>query len=243
MKKCSPKKTLLGVIGGMGPLADTVFLHRLHSLTVAKSDRDYIPVIYDGNCKRPDRSDFLTGKSNKSPKESLKASLKKLEREGADVIVMPCNTAHYWLSRIKRHKRRNTLVIDMIYETCLECHRADLKTICLLATEGTYAKDLYGDYLFKLGIDCIYPSKGLKTQISSLIKSLKNGKRLSLTEIEGELSKLSCDGFILGCTELSLANEYTDSPKLKYIDCLTALSSKVIKVFGKASNGSTGASS
>ena len=241
MKKCSPKKTLLGVIGGMGPLADAVFLHRLHSLTVAKSDRDYIPVIYDGTCKRPDRSDFLTGKSNKSPKESIKASLKKLERECADVIVMPCNTAHYWLGRIKRYKRRRTLIIDMIYETCLECQRADFKTVCLLATDGTYEKDLYGDYLFKLGIDCIYPSKELKIQINSLIKSLKSGKRISLTEIEGELSKLSCDGFILGCTELSLAYEHTDSSNLKYIDCLTALSNKVIKVFGKSTKCFTNA--
>ena len=66
MKSDQSKRTL-GIIGGMGPHSDIAFLEMLHSRANAESDSDYIPVLYDGNCRRPDRSDFLTKKRKRCP--------------------------------------------------------------------------------------------------------------------------------------------------------------------------------
>ena len=230
-QKCS--KRLLGIIGGMGPVADALFLSKLHKLTLAECDQAHIPVLYDGNCLRPDRSDFLTCRSKADPFYSLRASLKFLERSGADVIAMPCNTAHAWIKALNRAKRRSTLLINMCYETVLACQKLGMRDVCLLATPGTYRADVYGKYFFEMGIDCVFPEKSVRRDIRTLILQIKSGKNVSLSEIESSLGKITCDGFILGCTELSLAYQNTESTQYKYVDSLTALAEKAVTVFGK----------
>ena len=213
----------LGIIGGMGPLADATFLELLHSHTKGSCDKDHIPVIYDGNCLRPDRSDYLMGVSKQSPYEGLRSSLKELERDGASVIAMPCNTAHFWIDRLRKAKRRNTVLINMVYQTCRACERASLKRVCLLSTKGSAQKDIYGKHLFNMGIDLIYPPKETSALIYSLIKDVKCGKNVTFSMLEDKLSEIRCEAFIVGCTELSRALINTEKPNLRYVDGLSAL--------------------
>ena len=217
------KKRVLGIIGGMGPLADVTFLELLHSHTRANGDSGHIPVLYDGNCNRPDRSDYLTGVSRKSPYEGLRSSFKALERDGADVIVLPCNTAHFWIDRLRKIKRRGTVLINMVYQTCRACERASLKRVCLLSTSGSAKKDIFGAYLFNMGIDLIYPQKETAALVYSLIRNIKGGKNADLSELETKLREIRCDAFAVGCTELSRALFNTEKPTLRYIDGLSAL--------------------
>ena len=223
---------MLGIIGGMGPLADVTFFKLLHYNTLSESDSGYVPVLYDGNCLRPDRSSFLTEKSRLSPFESLRFSLKLLERNGADVIVMPCNTAHFWFNRLYRTKKRKTRLISIVHEVCAACQRNDLRRVCVLSTAGTRKKDIYGDCAFKMGIDLIYPEKELCQKISELIKRIKKGENATLTELEPHLKQLDCDGFILACTELSVALDRTREPSFTYIDSLSTLVSASLNACG-----------
>ena len=232
IKRKAPKR-LLGIIGGMGPYADALFITRLHSMTSAKCDCGHIPLICDGNCMRPDRSDYITGRSRLDPFPSLKRSLKSLEMLGADVIAMPCNTAHAWLHRLSRYKRRSTLFLDIAHETATVCKSSGIDTVCLLATPGTYRADVYGEAFFKLGIDCVIPPKSVRAEVSELIKRIKKGEKASLCEIEPLLCDIPCDGFVLGCTELSVAYQNTELPTYKYVDSLSALAKKAVRVFGK----------
>ncbi|MBR2474369.1 MAG: aspartate/glutamate racemase family protein [Clostridia bacterium] len=232
MKKILRKRKTLGILGGMGPLADVTFLKRLHESTYACYDCEYVPVIYDGNCLRPDRSAYLSGKSKFSPFFSLRASFKALERNGAGVIAMPCNTAHFWYGRLKKLKKRSTVFIDIVKETALLCQSKGLFKVCLLSTEGTRKKDLYGEAMFRMGIDLIYPEKELANEVSALIKRIKRGEDISLEGLEAKLEDVDCDGFILGCTELSVAFERTRNPSFTYIDSLSALAVACVKACG-----------
>lgn len=224
---------VLGIIGGMGPLADITFLERLHSLSHAERDSDYLPILYDGNCRRPDRSDYLLGKSRSSPRESLYYSLRRLEYAGADVIAIPCNTAHFWLPYLRRKKRKRTLILNMIYEAARECCNKNYRTVCLLATGGTYQKRLYSEYFFRLGVEQVLPSEELKNKLSEVIYAIKRGERIQITELEAELSCIKCDAFVIGCTELSRSLALAKSTAYTYVDSLDCLARKALSVFGK----------
>jgi aspartate racemase len=233
MKKVTQKRLLLGIIGGMGPHADTLFLSELRRLTNAKGDRGHIPVLYDGNCLRPDRSDYLMGKSKYSPRQSLLNSLRTLENAGADVIVLPCNTAHFWYPYLYRKKRKCTVILNMVQEVCRECYAREYKSVCLLATLGTYRKNIYSEYLFRNGVDLVMPSDMQKERIRELILEIKRGKRIPITELEDELSDIKCDAFILGCTELSRAFSFAPERGKKYVDALDCLVKRTHLMFDK----------
>jgi aspartate racemase len=232
MKKIN-QSGILGIIGGMGPLSDVTFLKRLHKITNARGDRDYLPVLYDGNCLRPDRSDYLTGKSKSSPRQSLYFSLRRLENAGANVIVMPCNTAHFWYPYLYRKKRKRTIMPNMIYESSAECQRQGYGKVCLLATEGTYSKKMYDEYFFSLGVDLVLPDATQKERVRELILKIKQGEQLPITELEKELCDIKCDAFLLGCTELSHSLSFTEKTEFKYVDALECLVKRVHTLFGK----------
>lgn len=233
MKSPKQSKKLLGIIGGMGPLADTEFISVLRRLTNASCDREHIPILYDGYCKRPDRSDFIIGNSRRNPYKSLLHSLKFLERSGADVIVMPCNTAHAWIRPLTKAKKSSTVFIDITYASALACLGEKMKNVCLLATPGTYRADVYGEQFFRLGIDPVYPDRDTARAVRSLILRIKSGECVSLDQIEPKLEGIQCDGFLLACTELSVALKNTVTPHFKYVDSLTALAEKAVGCFKK----------
>lgn len=217
------RKRVLGIIGGMGPYADIEFLRLLHERANAPCERDMIHVIYDGNCLRPDRSAFITGKSRKSPLKSLRYSLKMLERNGAEVIVIPCNTAHFWYKALTRLKRRATVMPDMTRAACKKCYEAGMSRVCVLSTDGTRYGDVYSEGLFRMGIDQVRCPPTVCEAVKSLIASVKSGAKNDLTELEEHLAGISCDGFLLACTELSVAFYRTREPSFAYVDALDAL--------------------
>ena len=93
------KKTI-GIIGGMGPLATADLFRKIVLMTDAASDNDHIRIFIDDNTAIPDRtSAILSGGAD--PVEAMADSIRKLEQCGADCLIMPCNTAHYFLPRLR----------------------------------------------------------------------------------------------------------------------------------------------
>ena len=232
MKPSKIKK--LGVIGGMGPLADSVFFKALHLATDAVCDRDYIPVIYDGNCLRPDRSDFITKQNSLSPCESLKSSLLFLESGGASVIVMTCNTAHFWFGSLKSIASPHTVLLNMPECVSLHCAQNGVRRAGLLATKGTYESGIYRKAMESIGIACIEPCVRSKEHISEAIRKIKRGELAVFDDVENELLSENCDALITGCTELSYALWNSPYKKaVKYIDPLSVLALFAVSECGK----------
>ncbi len=86
---------ILGVLGGMGPLATVDFLQKLIEETPASRDQDHIPVIAYSVPQIPDRPLAILGKGE-SPLPHMLEGIHTLKRAGAQAIAIACNTAHYW---------------------------------------------------------------------------------------------------------------------------------------------------
>ena len=94
------KRPLVGVLGGVGPMATAYFLQRLITLTDAQLDQDHVDVICFSHAGIPDRTAYVMGKSSANPGPVLAADARRLTAFGADFLVMPCNTAHTFTQQV-----------------------------------------------------------------------------------------------------------------------------------------------
>ena len=108
-------KRILGILGGMGPAATADLYAKIVALTDASSDGEHIRTIIDSNVNIPDRTAaILAGGEN--PLEEMEAALGNLVCSGAEVIIIPCNTAHYFLPALKEYAQTEYVAAECAEE-------------------------------------------------------------------------------------------------------------------------------
>jgi len=232
-----PERTV-GILGGMGPEATVELFRRIIALTTAKRDQDHLHVLIDSNPKIPDRTAAILAQGE-SPLPLLIAVAKDLERAGADFIIIPCNTAHYWL-----HELREVVsipIIDMIGETAsrVATNIPVLRTIGLLATTGTLRSNLYQRAFARSGVDLLVPSEEEDAAIMRAIHGIKAGDhtvREAVIGVAHGLVARGAEGIIPGCTELSLVVSQ-DSLSVPVFDPLSILAERAVALAMKGQEG------
>ncbi len=199
-----PPKTI-GVLGGMGPDATSLFFQRVVALTPAQSDQEHIPVIIYNNPQIPDRTQAILA-SGESPVPALKDSIALLQRASVDFICIPCNTVHFYYDEMQ--KGSNVPIVDLIeivVDRILN-ELPDLRQVGLLSTVGTIKSGLYHDALRKNGIELVTPDDGQHGSLQNAIHELKNHSKDTaiIQSFANDLIEAGVQGLILGCTELSL---------------------------------------
>ncbi len=197
----------LGILGGMGPLATSELFNKIIRNTRAEKDQEHLHIIIDNNTNIPDRTLSITESGESALPEILK-SVKTLELAGADFLIMPCNTAHYYVDHIVQSS--NIPIMNMLQETTyyLEKHYTGTQ-LGLLATDGTIKAGIYDVYLEKVGFDCIKPQSSQDQLMKFIYEVVKKGDYEKgpglFYEVIKELEEKGAGAFILGCTELSVA--------------------------------------
>ena len=228
------KKTI-GILGGMGPLATADLFRKIVLMTKAGSDNKHIRIYIDNNSQIPDRTAaILSGGADPVPQMS--DALRHLEACGADCIIMPCNTAHYFLPRLQEQTR--VPFISMLAETAKACAlRFPGKTACVLATRGTLASGLYERALEAEGVSCILPDEAQRDVLMyAIYDCVKGGKPLEtvrqpMEALLADLSARGADYFILGCTELPIVAQELALPG-DFIDPTSELAKAAILFCG-----------
>lgn len=197
----------IGIIGGMGPLAAADLFAKITRLTAAETDQAHIHVIVDSNTAIPDRTAAILS-GGASPVPELVRSALRLESAGADVLVMSCNTAHYFIEEVRTFTRLP--FIHMIEETAKEARRRGCGCAGLLATEGTCRTGLYDRAFAVQGVKLVKPEEALEAHIMDMIyQGVKAGvKEYPLAGVREAMDALRAQGasaFVLGCTEMPLA--------------------------------------
>ena len=223
------RQKTIGVIGGMGPAATVEFFRRLVAATPAACDQDHPRILIDNNPGVPSRTEaILNGAA--SPEPALVAMAQNLDRAGAELLALPCNTAHHYLDAI-----RNAVeipVLDMLEETVRRIGEA---CVGLLATSGTVRTGLYERALAKKGIRLVTPSDAEQETVTQAIEAIKSGadpRRLApeLAQTAAALADRGAQAVIAGCTEISLVPG--DEMPIRWIDALDALVKATLREAG-----------
>ena len=228
-------KKSIGILGGMGPLATADLFRKIVLLTDAARDNDHIRVYIDDNASIPDRTAaILSGGADPLP--AMTDSLRKLEACGADCIIMPCNTAHYFLPRLQALTEVPFLsMLEATAKTCAD--RFPDGTAAVLATKGTLAAGLYHPALEKEGVPFLLPRETEQDALMRVIyDGVKAGKgpedyRADMEAVAEALTVRGADYFILGCTELPLAAQALSLPQ-PVVDPTAELAKAAIRFCG-----------
>lgn len=202
------KKTI-GILGGMGPLATADLFRKIVTLTKASCDNDHIRVYIDSNAAIPDRTAAILSGGD-DPVGEMADALRHLEACGADCILLPCNTAHYFLPRMQT--MTEIPFLSMLEATAKTCARAyPGKTAAILATKGTLSTGLYETALLAEGVSFLLPDGEEQDALMRVIyDGVKAGAAPEAYAADMEmvlrgLTDRGADFFVLGCTELPLA--------------------------------------
>lgn len=214
----------VGVIGGMGPAATVEFLRRIVNATAATRDQDHLHMIIDSNPQVPDRNEFIL-RHGADPRPTLIGMARRLEAAGAELLVMPCNTAHYFANELAAAVK--VRFINWPREVADALGNRGITKVGTLATDGTLAANIYGREFDRRGIVEVVPSTSAQSGLMELIYSIKNGTYVNgANDVTGsavdDLAIQEAQVVLLACTELSLAcagrNEIHRIPVLDAMD-------------------------
>lgn len=225
---------ILGIIGGMGPLATNIFYQMIIDLTPAHKDQDHLNMIILSHATMPDRTNAIKTSNLSVLKNKLVEDAMFLESSGASCIAVPCNTSHVVLDEVQ--KEVGIPIVNMVRETVDDLslrigRQGDM--IGVLATDGTIEAGIFQQELKKKGLIPVIPSKTNQIMLMKIIyDGIKAGNPVDsadFKQIEDELLRGGCKYIILACTELSC---YAKMQKLSpvYVDAMEILARKVITI-------------
>lgn len=201
----------LGVLGGMGPLATADFLRKLVKKTPASLDQQHIPILLYGDCTVPDRTASIVGDGN-SPLPKLLEGIEFLNRNGAGVICIPCNSAHCWFEEMQDASAAPLLHIVRASAGQVRLKNPGAKTVGVLSTLGTHRMGIYRKTLQDLGYTVVTPTdEEFETLVSPAIAMNKANKwaeaESAYEEAARRLRDRGAEVIVLGCTEIPFGME------------------------------------
>jgi aspartate racemase len=200
---------VVGIIGGMGPEATVEFMRRVIAKTPAHDDRDHLRMLVDNNPKIPSRIAALIEGTGEDPSPVLCEMARGLEAQGADFLVVPCNTAHYYLGTIARNVRIPVLDMVGLSVQKLLADGANPRRIGMLASPAVRLVGLYDKVMERAGLSLIFPNRQHESELLAIIKAVKagqlnDGHRRDYAKIARALGQDGADAFLIACTELSV---------------------------------------
>ena len=228
----------LGVLGGLGPMSSVYFYEMLTAHTKAARDQDHLNIMISSKADIPDRTAYILGASSSDPTPYMIGEVTKLINAGADLIAIPCNTAHCFYESISIAS--SVPVINIVKQTVKFCRYRGLRSVGVLATEGTTASGAYKNILSAMGIEYVTCENEEQEIITDIIyEKIKKGEPANIglfLRVVDKLKALGCEKIILGCTELSLLKR---NYKLgsDFIDSMEVLAASAIKLCGKETIG------
>ena len=219
---------MIGILGGMGPMATADFFSKVIFATPAVADEDHIPLLIQSDPRVPARpAAILAG--GESPLPALLAGRNRLIAAGALALAMPCNTAHFWMTELR--DGCPVPFLSIVDASCDEAASLVAPGACvgLIATGATLATHLFDHRLEAMGFKMMLPEdEEMTTLVLPAIALVKAGRAPDGGQlIEKAVQALLLRGasvVVLACTETPLALDAVQSPlRAQCVDSTAAL--------------------
>ena len=225
---------VVGVLGGMGPLATIDFLGKLVAATPADTDQDHVPFVVSAIPQVPDRTQAFRGEGP-SPLAAMISSAQRVKAAGAGLAVIACNTAHLWFDDIE-----DALGLPMIHLVDAALQDAIALAgpggrIGLLGTDATLASGLYVNRAAATGLAPVHwllpTAREMIDCVERGIDAVKSGDLATglerLARAARRLNDRGADVVILGCTEIPVVLNDANSP-VPVVDATAALARRAV---------------
>jgi aspartate racemase len=193
----------------MGPAATADFYAKLVHATPAVTDQEHLRVVIWSDPTIPDRTRALLD-GGEDPTPAMVVAAQALAAMGAEIIAVPCNTAHAFLPQVQHHV--DVPFLDMIEETAAHIARAhpSARVAGLLSTDGTQRAGLYQAVLGERHVEVVAPAPDSQREVMRAIELVKSGAGrqraagAAVVAAAGELVAAGAQLVIAGCTEIPL---------------------------------------
>lgn len=197
---------ILGVIGGLGPIATAHFMALVTEMTDAATDQQHLNMIIYSAPSIPDRTAHILDNSKPSPLPRMLAIGQKLAAQGASRIAIPCMTAHYFFDALEAGIP--VPLVHGVRETVRHLKENGIKAVGIMATDGTIRSRIFRQELENQGLTAYVPGEDAQKNVMHLIfNNIKAGIPAEMDRFHAAAEDLRAQGaeaIILGCTELSL---------------------------------------
>lgn len=230
-------RPILGILGGVGPMATAYFMQCVIKKTPAERDQDNIPMIVFNDPQIPDRTAYILDHDEPNPLPELEKVVAWLEHAGADYIAIPCNTAHYFYDPIV--EAANVPVLNIMRETAariLATEGAE-SSVGLLATSGTIESGVFQDYLSEARLNVVVPTRQEQDEVVMPLIYDRIKKNLpydaaAFLEVARRLhEEEGCETVIVGCTELSVVYQDLDEKPAYLVDAMDVLADRCVEFY------------
>ena len=219
---------MIGILGGMGPLATADFFSKVIAATAAARDEDHVPLLIQSDPRVPSRPAAIL-RGGPSPLPALLAGRDRLITAGALALAMPCNTAHVWLPDL-----RQGCPVPFLSIVDASCDEAAARTqpgaaIGIIGTEATLKSGMFNNELARRGFTPLLPNDNeLRDWVLPAIDKVKAGRAAEGgQQVERAVQALFDRGaqvVVLACTETPLALDAIASPlRQRCVDTNAAL--------------------
>lgn len=224
----------IGVIGGMGPEATTLLLLRVIEATDAQDDADHVPMLVDLNPQVPSRIDALIHGTGQNPGPVIGEMAKRLQVGGAEALVMPCNTAHFYADYIRSASSLPFLsMLDLSVDAVARMVKPG-GNIGILASPATQKVGLFADAFASRDLNVLFPKES-RTVLSAIQRIKVSGpdahSRKIFAAAADELTVRGANTLLVGCSEFSLIADAAGSA-VPVIDTLDILAREIVDFSG-----------
>lgn len=235
-------KHFFSIIGGMGTIATESYVHLLNHRIKITKDQDYLNYILVNDAQIPDRTAYI--KDHRQPNfwNDLHDDVLQQAKLNPDFFVMPCNTAHYFYDELA-----SLTQIPFLHMMRIAVHKfvdeyPQEKKIGLIATEGSIYDHLYVDELQKVDRQAELGGPEVQPLVTKLIYSNIKEKGVVDAKLYHRILRImhdqyNCNVILLGCTELSLAQEKAPHHPYHVIDPQSIMADVAIELEMKIRSG------
>ncbi|MCH4009323.1 amino acid racemase [Companilactobacillus sp.] len=235
-------KNFFTVIGGMGTLATESYVRILDQRTKTDKDQDYLDYIVVNHATVPDRTEYIIDHSKPSFLPPLVEDIKQQSLLKPAFMVIICNTAHYLYDEIQAATDIPIINMPHLAITTMKKKYPKAKKIGLIATKGTLHDHIYEKEIKDAGFELTLGDQEVQDEVESLIyDDIKIGGAVNKEKyyhiLQTMHDKFDSDVIVLGCTELSLAQEKASDHPYNVIDAQSIIADKSIELGMKVRRG------